>query len=324
VRRAVIQALACEFMVSREAIGIAHLVDFDRYFAAELRDLERLEQDGLVELDGEWIQVTPTGRLLVRRRLRRLRQVPAGDPGAGALLSGGLMEPLAAAAFVAGLLGGVHCAGMCGGVVGGLSASARGPALARHLAFNGGRIASYAAAGAAAGAVGGLGQLAGPVLFMQAAMFALANVLMLTLGLYVGGWGRGVARLERAGGVVWRRVEPYARRCFPIDTNAKALAAGLAWGWVPCGLVYTMLALAMASTSAWSGALVMAAFGLGTLPNLMAAGLAAQRVLAVRRSKWVRRGAGGALIALAVVGFARLPGIADTLHAGWAYCVAAI
>jgi oxygen-independent coproporphyrinogen-3 oxidase len=65
-RRAVIQALACEFMVSREAIGIAHLLDFDRYFAAELRDLERLAEDGLVEFDGEWIQVTPTGRLLVR------------------------------------------------------------------------------------------------------------------------------------------------------------------------------------------------------------------------------------------------------------------
>jgi oxygen-independent coproporphyrinogen-3 oxidase len=66
VRRAVIQALACNFMVSREAIGIAHLIDFDRYFAAELRELERLERDGLVELDGDWIQVTPSGRLLVR------------------------------------------------------------------------------------------------------------------------------------------------------------------------------------------------------------------------------------------------------------------
>ena len=104
---------------------------------------------------------------------------------------------LAAAAFVAGLLGGVHCAGMCGGIVGGLSAASRGPALARQLAFNGGRIASYAIAGAVAGALGSLGQLAGPVLFAQAAMFAVANVLMLMIGLYVGGWGHGVARLER-------------------------------------------------------------------------------------------------------------------------------
>lgn len=232
------------------------------------------------------------------------------------------MDPLAAAAFVAGLLGGVHCAGMCGGIVGGLSAAARGPAVARQLAFNAGRIGSYAIAGAVAGALGGLGQLAGPMLFAQAAMFAGANILMLMLGLYVGGWGRGVTRLERAGSVVWRRVEPIARRCHPIDSTAKSLAAGLAWGWVPCGLVYTMLAMALASASPWHGAAVMTAFGLGTLPNLLAAGFAAQRVLALRRLPWVRRGAGAALILLAIVGLARMPGLTDALVAGWTYCTA--
>ena len=66
VRRAVIQALACHFTLSKEAISIAYLVDFDTYFAAELADLARLEDDGLIEMDGEWIHVTPRGRLLVR------------------------------------------------------------------------------------------------------------------------------------------------------------------------------------------------------------------------------------------------------------------
>lgn len=66
VRRAVIQALACQFMVSREAISQGHLVDFDRYFARELADLQPLVDDGLVEIDDEWIHVTPRGRLLVR------------------------------------------------------------------------------------------------------------------------------------------------------------------------------------------------------------------------------------------------------------------
>jgi len=65
-RRAVIQALACQFEVSKEAIGIAHLLEFDRYFAPELRVLDRLERDGLVEMDEEFICVTPRGRLLVR------------------------------------------------------------------------------------------------------------------------------------------------------------------------------------------------------------------------------------------------------------------
>lgn len=66
VRRAVIQSLACQFMVSKESIAIAHLIDFDKYFAPELRELERLAADGLVELEGDWILVTPAGRLLVR------------------------------------------------------------------------------------------------------------------------------------------------------------------------------------------------------------------------------------------------------------------
>jgi oxygen-independent coproporphyrinogen-3 oxidase len=65
-RRAVIQALMCQSRVSIESIELAHLVDFRRYFAAELADLRRLAADGLVELDGDWIVVTPKGRLLVR------------------------------------------------------------------------------------------------------------------------------------------------------------------------------------------------------------------------------------------------------------------
>ncbi|HEX7465138.1 MAG TPA: oxygen-independent coproporphyrinogen III oxidase [Usitatibacter sp.] len=65
-RRAVIQALACDLAVSKTSIGIAHLLDFDTYFAAELEELRGLEADGLVEFDDEWIHVTPRGRLLVR------------------------------------------------------------------------------------------------------------------------------------------------------------------------------------------------------------------------------------------------------------------
>lgn len=228
---------------------------------------------------------------------------------------------LAAAAFAAGLLGGVHCAGMCGGVVAGLAAGARGPLLPRQLAFNAGRIGSYAVAGTLAGALGSLAQLAGPVLFMQTLLFAIANVLMVFLGLYVAGWGTAVLRLERAGSFAWRRIEPLARRFFPIDTPARALGAGALWGWVPCGLVYSMLALAVASGSAASGALVMAAFGLGTLPTLLAAGMAAQRILSARRRPAVRYAAALAIIGMGAVGLARVPGLREAVIAGWA-CIA--
>jgi sulfite exporter TauE/SafE len=130
-----------------------------------------------------------------------------------------------------------------------------------------------------------------------------------------------VLRVEAAGRPVWRRIEPIARRMLPIESTAKALGAGLAWGWVPCGLVYSMLVLAAASGSAAEGALVMAAFGLGTLPNLLAAGLAAQRLLAIRRVPWIRRAAGAAIVALGVFGIARLPGLPEALAAGWR-CIA--
>jgi oxygen-independent coproporphyrinogen-3 oxidase len=66
VRRAVIQALICHFRLSVESIELAHLIDFKRYFAEELKDLRALERDGLVELQPDWIVITPRGRLLVR------------------------------------------------------------------------------------------------------------------------------------------------------------------------------------------------------------------------------------------------------------------
>ena len=228
---------------------------------------------------------------------------------------------LAAAAFLAGLLGGVHCAGMCGGIAASLAAAARGPAIPRQLAFNAGRIAAYCVAGAGIGATGGALLLAGPVLAAQTAMFVVANALMLMLGLYVAGWGSAVVRLEAAGGALWRRIEPLRRVFFPIDSNAKAFGAGAVWGWVPCGLVYSMLALALASGGAIDGALVMLAFGLGTLPNLLAAGLAARKVLALRQRPWIRQSAGALIIVLAIVGFVRVPGLGDAIRAGW-LCIA--
>jgi uncharacterized protein len=227
------------------------------------------------------------------------------------------MSGLAAAAFVAGLLGGVHCIGMCGGIVGTLALEARGSALARQLAYNAGRIAAYALAGTFAGLAGSLVHGGGAWLSAQLAMFFVANVVMVLLGLYVAGWGRAVLRVEAAGLPLWRRIEPLARRLLPVDSTAKALGAGIAWGWIPCGLVYSMLVLAAASGSPAGGALVMALFGLGTLPNLLAAGMAAQRLVALRRAPWIRRTAGVLIIGLGIAGIVRIPGLREALVAGW-------
>jgi len=66
LRRSIIQALMCHFEISTESIEIAHLIDFKKYFAAELEDLKELERGGLVKVDDKWITVLPPGRLLVR------------------------------------------------------------------------------------------------------------------------------------------------------------------------------------------------------------------------------------------------------------------
>ena len=227
------------------------------------------------------------------------------------------MESLVAAAFAAGLMGGVHCMGMCGGVAGALAAASRGPAWRRQAAFHVGRIGSYATAGAVAGSLGMLAAAAGPLRTAQALLFVAAHGFLLLVGLYVAGWGGALLRLEGAGRGLWTRLEPLRRRVMPIDSDARALGAGALWGWLPCGMVYAMLPLAAASGSPASGAAVLAAFGAGTLPLLFASGIAAARMNAWRRDPRVRRAAGLLLIGLALAALARVPALQEAARTAW-------
>ena len=203
-----------------------------------------------------------------------------------------------ATAFLVGLLGSTHCLGMCGGIVSALSFGLH-PDIRRSawrlvpylLAYNLGRLGSYAVAGALAGAVG----VALYGLAPQAAISRIATIIsggfMVALGLYLAGWWPGLQQLEKWGGVLWKRLEPVGRRFLPVDRPHKALLFGLVWGWLPCGLVYSVLAWALASGSASQGASLMLAFGLGTLPMLLAVGAAAEWLKRFVRHPWVRRGA---------------------------------
>ena len=203
-------------------------------------------------------------------------------------------------AFVVGLLGGVHCVGMCGGIVGaltfGLPEAKRNSVAALlpfQLAYNLGRMLSYVAAGAV---MGGLGMLLAEMMPIQEAqriLYAIAGIFMILLGLYLAGWWTLLLKVERAGGVLWQRIEPLAKRLLPVARPSQALVLGLVWGWIPCGMVYSMLIWSVSSGGALNGAALMLAFGLGTLPNLMAMGLAAGTLARWSRNAWVRRLAGG-------------------------------
>lgn len=178
------------------------------------------------------------------------------------------------ALFLVGLLGGTHCIGMCGGIVGALSlGSGRRPAL--HLAYNAGRIISYAFAGGIAGAIGEAGVALSGTFPLRIVLFALANLMLIALGFYLMGATRTLAFTERFGQILWRRVQPLTRRFLPARTMFQAFPLGLLWGWLPCGLVYSALVTALTSGSAWRGATLMLAFGAGTLPTLLLAGLLA-------------------------------------------------
>jgi hypothetical protein len=213
------------------------------------------------------------------------------------------LELMLASVFVVGLLGGVHCVGMCGGIAAaltfGLPAERQGRLawlLPFLLAYNAGRIASYTLAGAIMGGAGVLLSRFAPVQGAQRGLLMLAAVFMILMGLYLGGWWSGLARLERAGGVLWRRIEPFGRRLLPVQRPTQALALGLLWGWLPCGLVYSTLVSAVSAGGAWQGAAVMLAFGLGTLPNLLAMGAAAGAIAGFARRPWVRRAAGASVL----------------------------
>ena len=202
------------------------------------------------------------------------------------------------AVFLIGLLGGVHCAGMCGGIVSALSlqspiaATRSGSPWLIHLAYNLGRIASYSIAGGAMGAVGSLGLLLDRWLPAQIALYIAANLMMVALGLYLTGLTRALAFIERTGQFLWRRVQPVTKRFLPVRGAAQAFPLGMLWGWLPCGLVYSVLTMTLLSGSAGRGAAIMLAFGLGTLPNLMLAGLLLVRFRSVVQGRALRLGSG--------------------------------
>jgi hypothetical protein len=212
------------------------------------------------------------------------------------------------AVFVVGLLGGVHCLGMCGSIVGIFTTQvpkekSRWPF---HLAYSSGRILSYALAGALVGAVGQAGLLMRDAVPVQHLMFALSSLMLVALGLYLAGvWGM-VRHLERFGSGLWQRLQPFTRRLLPVNTVPRALGLGALWGWLPCGLVYSVLISALASGSALQGALIMLAFGLGTLPNLLAIGLFWESVKGWVQSPRVRLGAGLLVMALGVYGLGKV------------------
>lgn len=223
------------------------------------------------------------------------------------------------AVFLIGLLGGTHCVAMCGGIVGALTVQIPGQVKRQwpiHLTYNLGRITTYTALGALLGAIGSVGLLFDNFLPVQMTLYVLANVMLVALGLYLTGFTKLLAPIEKAGHGIWKRVQPLTRRFLPARGPAQAFPLGLLWGLIPCGLIYSVLATALVTGSAGRGAGLMLAFGLGTLPNLLLAGMLLKRLRGITRNTWVRTGSGILVLAFGVYGLINAPTLGAALWSG--------
>ncbi len=221
-------------------------------------------------------------------------------------------------AFTVGLFSTPHCIGMCGGIMGALSYGL--PAETRQqplrlsfflLAYNAGRIASYTLAGALIGGLGGglfetLASGTGHRWLQWGAAF-----FMILIGLHIAGWLPRLTRVERIGQPLWRRLEPLGRRLMPVRSPLEAVIYGAIWGWLPCGLVYTMLLATATRADPLSGALYMGAFGLGTVPGVLTSGLLAGKLYALARRPYLKEFIG---VIIAFIGVLTLlfPALAGT------------
>ena len=213
-------------------------------------------------------------------------------------------------ALFAGVLGSGHCFGMCGGIAAGLGSlpglntrqtnQGRAQALSALL-FNLGRLLSYAALGLISAWI--LMQ-AGQVLNVQKwslILRLLTAVMILMIGLqFLFNW-QILGFIERAGAKVWKLILPLAVHASSLPGGSGRLLLGLCWGLLPCGLVYSILLTAAAAGSPLSGALVMFAFGLGTLPSMLGMSLAAPALAALLSDQWTRKLMGIAMILLAIL-----------------------
>ncbi|HEV2287134.1 MAG TPA: sulfite exporter TauE/SafE family protein, partial [Steroidobacteraceae bacterium] len=217
-------------------------------------------------------------------------------------------------------LGSSHCAAMCGGIATALGTSPGGRG--RVFLYQIGRISSYAIAGACVGALGAAAGFAFAISRWSEVLRLATAVMVIVIGLDIALSGAGRARWlrapERLGAHLWRHMAPLARGTRHAPPALRALGVGFLWGWLPCGLVYSVLLAAAVSGGALSGTATMAAFGLGTVPAM--AGFALLGTRLPRPEGALARVLGAVLVACglwtAAVPVASLTGSAPHHHHG--------
>jgi sulfite exporter TauE/SafE len=176
------------------------------------------------------------------------------------------------------------------------------------------------AIGAAFGSAGSMALEAAALLPVQRSLYVVGNVFLVLLGASLVLGPGGITSLQRGGarvfGMLLPRLQPLLRR--PGFVGRTVL--GLVWGLMPCGLVYSVLPLALMAGGAWQGAMVMLTFGLATTPSLLATGVFTGRGSRLLRGTGPRRVGAALLIVFGVAGIWRIATVPDAFAQG-ALCV---
>jgi sulfite exporter TauE/SafE len=211
--------------------------------------------------------------------------------------------PLLSAALLAGILGSAHCLGMCGGISGLFAVNTSVATLRTQvpfaLTYNAGRVVSYAVLGSIVGLFGSVIVKASPSLAVGIRL--ASGIIIILVGLKVAFDIRWLNAIERMGASIWSRIAPAAKGLVPVTSLPRALGLGLLWGWLPCGLVYSVLMIAATSAEPVSGAAVMVAFGVGTMPAMIMTGLGAARLAELMRRRSARLGMGLVIVAMGIL-----------------------
>ena len=238
-----------------------------------------------------------------------------------------VFDPAFSSSFVVALLMGLfssmHCIGMCGSIIGTLTFSLS-PEIRNNkklllpfvFNYNFGRITSYAMAGALVGTIEALLTMHLGETHGHRILQLLSSAVMAGAGFYIARWFARFAYIEKAGILIWKKIEPYGRKLIPVKNLKQAYLFGLVWGWLPCGLVYAALALAATAGDITKSALTMLAFGLGTLPAVMGVGIMTQVLTRLSKMQRFKQSIGLFMIVLALLAaFPWLNPMAITTHA---------
>jgi len=207
-------------------------------------------------------------------------------------------------AFLLGLIASGHCLLMCGGISGALAVATRTDARGRPrldllACYQIGRIASYALAGASVAGIGSAllslvdqEQVRIALRWLTAALFALVGFSLLMRGR---GFDLSIGRR------LWTLIAPFARRLLPVRSMPQALALGALWGWMPCGLVYSVLLIAWLTMDPLRSAAIMLLFGLGTAPAVLAGAYGVRRGAGLLQRAGFRSAIATILLVMSVV-----------------------